>query len=260
MKHRLSAFFLFFFLGLPAFANEIVVPQILEFAGIQLKLKESARRGIAENAQKLRTGGKYYQAKLDRINLYFPVIERVLAEEGLPDDFKYLVIQESDLIADAVSTPMPLVSGSSRRQRRRDGPYRERQCRRTEAHCSRHPGRCPLPEEEQLLHAELASCPAFVQHGMGGCRALVGDRDKGADRMEIDNDTHWYITKFLAHRIAFEDQIGQNPPPLALLEYPNAGGKTLQGIARELELEEDQLLTTTNGWTPAGCRRRKTTA
>jgi membrane-bound lytic murein transglycosylase D len=89
---------------------------------------------------------------------------------------------------------------------------------------------------QNWLHALLS-----YNMGMGGCRALVGDRDKGADRMEIDNDTHWYITKFLAHRIAFEDQIGQNPPPLALLEYSNAGGKTLQGIARELELEEDKL-------------------
>ena len=104
MKHRPLAFVFFFIALLPHFATAIEVPQTMEFAGMKLRIKESARRKIAENAQKLRTGGKFYQVKLDRVNLYFPVIERVLAEEGLPEEFKYLALQESDLISDAVST------------------------------------------------------------------------------------------------------------------------------------------------------------
>ncbi len=242
MKHRLSAFFLFLFLCLPAFADEIVVPQTLEFADIQLKLKESARRGIAENARKLRTGGKYYQAKLERINLYFPIIERVLAEEGLPDDFKYLVIQESELIPDAVSTSNAVGFWQFKKATAEEmgltvnGSVDERKHIVAATRAAARYLKKNNFYMQNWLHALLS-----YNMGMGGCRALVGDRYKGADRMEIDNDTHWYITKFLAHRIAFEDQIGQNPPPLALLEYSNAGGKTLQGIARELELEEDQL-------------------
>jgi membrane-bound lytic murein transglycosylase D len=78
--------------------------------------------------------------------------------------------------------------------------------------------------------------------GVGGCRALVGNKDKGVDHMDIDDDTHWYILKFLAHRVAFEDQIGQTAPTLALLEYSDAAGKTLQQVARELDLDEEQLV------------------
>ncbi len=37
---------------------------------------------------------------LKRSNRYFPYIERKLAEEGLPDDLKYLAVVESDLIQD----------------------------------------------------------------------------------------------------------------------------------------------------------------
>ncbi|MBD0260810.1 MAG: lytic transglycosylase, partial [Cytophagales bacterium] len=104
MKHRPLAFVLFFIALLPTFATDIEVPQTMDFGGMKLRIKESARRKIAENAQKLRTGGKFYQVKLDRVNLYFPIIERVLAEEGMPDEFKFLALQESDLISDAVST------------------------------------------------------------------------------------------------------------------------------------------------------------
>ena len=38
------------------------------------------------------------------MHLYFPIIENIFKEEGVPDDFKYLSLQESGLISDAVST------------------------------------------------------------------------------------------------------------------------------------------------------------
>src|SRR5690606_10078578 len=46
---------------------------------------------------------KSFEVKVQRARTYFPIIERIFAEEDVPDDFKYLVIQESALIADAVS-------------------------------------------------------------------------------------------------------------------------------------------------------------
>jgi membrane-bound lytic murein transglycosylase D len=40
----------------------------------------------------------------DKARLYFPIIERIFAEERVPDAIKYLAIQESSLIPDAVSS------------------------------------------------------------------------------------------------------------------------------------------------------------
>lgn len=242
MKHCLFAFVFFVIAFLPAFATDIEVPQTMEFAGMKLRIKESARRKIAENAQKLRTGGKFYQTKLDRVNMYFPIIERILAEEGVEGDFKYLALQESDLISDAVSTSNAV------------GFWQFKKATAQEMGLTVNSS---VDERKHIVAATRAAARYlkknnyFVQNwvhallsyntGVGGCRALVGTKDKGADRMDIDDDTHWYILKFLAHRVAFEDQIGRSTPTLALLEYPNAGGKTLQNIARELELDEEQL-------------------
>jgi membrane-bound lytic murein transglycosylase D len=242
MKHRPLAVVLFFIALLPTFATDIEVPQTMDFGGMKLRIKESARRKIAENAQKLRTGGKFYQVKLDRVNLYFPVIERVLAEEGLPEEFKFLALQESDLISDAVSTSNAVGYWQFKKATAQemgltvDGSVDER---KHIVAATRAAARYLKKNNfflQNWVHALLS-----YNTGVGGCRALVGDKGKGVDRMDIDDDTHWYILKFLAHRVAFEDQIGQTTPTLALLEYPDAAGKTLQQVARELDLDEEQL-------------------
>lgn len=242
MKHRLPAFVLFFIAFLPTLATDIEVPQTMDIGGMKLRIKESARRKIAENAQKLRTGGKFYQIKLDRVNLYFPVIERVLAEEGMPEEFKFLALQESDLISDAVSSSNAVGYWQFKKATAQemglvvDGSVDER---KHIVAATRAAARYLKKNNfflQNWVHALLS-----YNTGVGGCRALVGDKHKGAGQMDIDDDTHWYILKFLAHRVAFEDQIGHTAPALALLEYSNAAGKTLENIARELNLDEAQL-------------------
>lgn len=55
--------------------------------------KERLDRELSVNA--------YWQSNtllnLKKANRYFPIMERVLAEHGVPDDFKYLAVAESDL-------------------------------------------------------------------------------------------------------------------------------------------------------------------
>ena len=76
-----------------------IVPEHLRFADINLKINEAARRQIQEDVDALTNSPKYFYAKVDEARLYFPIIERVLKEEGISEDFKYLVIQESALVA-----------------------------------------------------------------------------------------------------------------------------------------------------------------
>ena len=80
------------------------VPRTISFAGMTLKLNERARKKIQSEVNALTKHPKYFQIKVDRLHMYFPIIERIFNEEGLPQDFKYLVLQESALISDAVST------------------------------------------------------------------------------------------------------------------------------------------------------------
>ncbi|MDQ4140239.1 MAG: transglycosylase SLT domain-containing protein, partial [Bacteroidota bacterium] len=85
-------------------AQTVVVPDNIYFADQHLIINEDARKAIQKQVDALLKYPTFFQAKVDRADAYFPIISRIFAEEGLPDDFKYLVLQESGLVSDAVST------------------------------------------------------------------------------------------------------------------------------------------------------------
>jgi membrane-bound lytic murein transglycosylase D len=71
---------------------------------------------------------------------------------------------------------------------------------------------------------------------------MINQRDIGAERMDIDLRTHWYIIKFLAHKLVFQDVIGKNTQPsLTLLQYTDVKGKTMSDIARHMEVPVENL-------------------
>ena len=85
-------------------AQQFEVPEKMEFAGIKLKIKNNVKQEIQEFVNALTQNKAYYLRKLALAEEYFPIIERIFKEEGLPDDFKYLIIQESAFIPDAISS------------------------------------------------------------------------------------------------------------------------------------------------------------
>ena len=79
------------------------VPHKMQFAGMTLTIRDDARREIQKDVNALTQSPRHHNIKVERAKTYFPIIEKVFQEERVPDDFKYLVLQESALIADAVS-------------------------------------------------------------------------------------------------------------------------------------------------------------
>ena len=94
---------LFFAVTVTAAAQSPQVPRKMNFAGMTLTIREDARREIQKDVDALTRSPKHFTIKAEKARTYFPIIEKIFADEGVPDDFKYLVLQESSLIADAVS-------------------------------------------------------------------------------------------------------------------------------------------------------------
>ena len=90
--------------SLIGFTQQVKVPEQMEFAGIKLKINSAARSEIQKDVDALTQNEKYLLNKLKRAEEFFPIVEKIFKEEGLPQDFKYLAIQESALIGDAVSS------------------------------------------------------------------------------------------------------------------------------------------------------------
>lgn len=83
------------------FHNAVVfpkLPQKMTFAGQEISLEDE---DVRERLDREVLMTAYYQSAfvgaLKRANRYFPAIERILKEEGIPDDFKYLAVIESNL-------------------------------------------------------------------------------------------------------------------------------------------------------------------
>ena len=74
------------------------LPEILDFAG---EIVPTEFPDIKERFDKELLVNTYWQSNmlllLKRANKYFPLIEKILEEEGIPDDFKYLAVIESAL-------------------------------------------------------------------------------------------------------------------------------------------------------------------
>ena len=74
------------------------LPEIIDFAGEIVPIEFP---DIKERFDKELLVNTYWQSNmlllLKRANKYFPLIEKILEEEGIPDDFKYLAVIESAL-------------------------------------------------------------------------------------------------------------------------------------------------------------------
>lgn len=78
--------------------SAITLPKTLRFAGESVPIKDPEIRERVDREFLVNT---YWQSNtlllLKRASAYFPIIEPILAKNGIPDDFKYLAVAESGL-------------------------------------------------------------------------------------------------------------------------------------------------------------------
>lgn len=212
----------------------------MHFAGMTLTIRDDARREIQADVDALTRSPKYFNIKAERAKTYFPIIEQVFSEERLPLDFKYLSLQESALVPDAVSSSNAVGFWqfkdftATEMGMRVDTEVDERM---NIASASRGAARY-LKQCNHYFNNWIYALQSY-QMGAGGVMRAVGDKDLGSRHMEINADTYWYVKKFLAHKVAFEQVAGK--PALEISVITDAGGKTLADLAQETSVPESDL-------------------
>ncbi|MCC5939060.1 MAG: LysM peptidoglycan-binding domain-containing protein [Lunatimonas sp.] len=226
-----------------AWAQVPEVPSVIYFADMTLRLNEQAKREIQADVNALYRNPNYFQIKLDRVNLYMPIVERVLREQGVPDDMKYLVIQESSLISDAVSTSNAVGFWQFKKGTAEEVFMRvDNQVDERKNIVSSTRGAALYLKKHQGHLNNWATALVSYQMGLGGARGYFGDQYKGKRTMDIDRNSHWYLKKYLAHKIAFEGQTGKLVSNGDYLhEYPVKGPTTLAQLAKQLGVSENHL-------------------
>ena len=224
-----------------ALAQSPQVPHKMQFAGMTLTIRDDARREIQQDVDLLTKSPKHVAIKAERARTYFPLIEKVFEEERVPDDFKYLVLQESALISDAVSS-----SNAVGFWQFKDFTAIEMGLRvdkevdeRMNIVSSSRAAAKYFKKNNHYFNNWLYALQAY-QMGAGDVLRSVKDYESGAKHMEITSKTYWYVKKFLAHKIAYEEAV-KGPGTIKVIAFENREMKSISELAREFALKEDEL-------------------
>lgn len=251
--------FLPFFLGATlALAQIPQVPNQLEFADLTIRITPQAQREIQLDVDALYRNPTYFKIKQDRVNLFMPVVERELRKQGVPDDLKYLVIQESGLISDAVSTSNAVGFWQFKQGTAEEVGLRiDNQVDERKSIVSSTRGAALyLKKHNSALNNWMTALVSY-QMGLGGAKAYFGNQFSGKKLVEVDRNTHWYFKKYLAHKVAYQNQLNifvSSGP--RLVELPIQGPVSIATLAKRYGVSGDHLLEfnkwAVNGKIPAG--------
>ena len=261
MKAQLRFQLLFFLLFSGTTLLQAQIPQVpleMEFADLTLKIHPQAQREIQLDVDALYRNAAYFKVKSERVNLYLPLVERELRNQNIPDEIKYLVIQESGLVPDAVSTSNAVgfwqfKQGTAEEVGLRvDGQVDERKS----IVASSRGAAMYLKKHHGILNNWMTALVSY-QMGLGGAKAYFGNQYAGQKVVNIDRNTHWYFKKYLAHKIAYQPSTAILTSSSARLsEVQIQGPTTFASLAKQFGVTETHLIEynkwAVNGKVPAG--------
>lgn len=219
------------------------VPSQITVAGVKLKLNSEAKKEIAETLDLLTRSQYHFQLKVDRTNLYMHFVEEVLRKEGIPEDFKFLAIQEGEFISDAVSTSNAVGFWQFKKASAQElGVRVDNQVDERKHIIASTVGATKYLKRSNFVFDNwVLSMQSYLQ-GLTGTQRSVPDKWYGAKSMNINGKSHWYIKKFIAHKLAFQDFVGEGRtnPEVRLADYEGKG-KTLKQVSKEVGVSHEEL-------------------
>ncbi|WP_339044333.1 LysM peptidoglycan-binding domain-containing protein [Cardinium endosymbiont of Tipula unca] len=231
-------------------STSIVVPKIVKFADVKLSLTCRTRKRIQEKVDQLTKYKRGFNQILERTNLFFPLIEKTLVEENVPDDFKFQALHESMLVGDAVSHTNDV------------GFWQINKVAALELKLSIDH---LIDERMHLIQSTKAAARFLKIHnnyfnswlgallaynrGRVGVAKIFPKKYYGAKVVQLDDKTDDYIVSVIATKLAFQKMAGKNQhAKLKLFVYTQGhNGQKLQDIAAHLSIEE-KLLFEHNRW------------
>ena len=224
-----------------SYAQTPVVPHKIHFAGMVLTIRDDAKREIQKDVDALTKHRRYFEMNAERAKTYFPIIEKIFKEEQLPEDFKYLSLQESSLTPDAVSVSNAVGFWQFKDYTAQEMGMRvDNQIDERMNIVSATRGAARYIKQNNWKFNNWVLALQAYQMGAGGVERAVGDKYNGDRHMEITSETYWYVKKYLAHKVAFESAC-QGTPKLMVSLYKTESEKKLSDIAKEVSVDENTL-------------------
>jgi membrane-bound lytic murein transglycosylase D len=232
--------------------SQVEVPHKMQFADLTLTIRDDARKEIQKDVDAFVRYPKSFLIKAERARTYFPIIEKIFAEENVPDDIKFLAIQESALISDAVSTSNAVgfwqfkdftaIEMGLRVDKEVDERLNIVSSTRAAARY--------FKKNNTFFDNWLFALQAYQMGAGGVMRSEKHSSKAGGKHMEITSSTYWYVKKYLAHKIAYEGAVS-GPGEISIVAFQTSNKQSLRDVAREVKVDEAELVTY-NKWAKSG--------
>jgi membrane-bound lytic murein transglycosylase D len=205
------------------------VPTAIDAMGLHLTLDYEARQLVQAKVNSLCRHQASLEARIALAESAFPLIDRVLAEEGVPADFRYLVLQESALNGNAESKHGAVGYWQFKRETALDyGLTVDRQVdERRHLTASTRAAARYLARSNNSLHNWVNTLLSY-NLGLSGVQPYARPADADAARMSITASSSVYILDFIAQKVVFEPACAQHTVPFTpWREVPATPGLSL---------------------------------
>lgn len=226
---KIISLFLFYFNLSTAFAQEPILPEVpskIEFAGVIVNFDNDVQKSIQKEIRTLLIPeNRYLMDKLERIQVYLPIIEKILENESVPDDFKYLAISESSLLSDAISSSNAVGFWQLKEETAKElGLEINRQIDERRNIFSSTKAAANYLKKSNSIYKNWISTLFSYYLGVEGISRTIPSAWTNALNINFDKQTDKYLIKVMANRIAFEYKINRMKDSGAeILEYDKGG-------------------------------------
>lgn len=237
-KLSLVAFFCLCF-SLSIFGQNI--PDRMEYCGQTLRFTPGAKSKLKEYVSKIYESPRYYNQLVQRASMYMPFIEEAFENIRVPEDLKFLAIQESALRPDVISTSNAVGFWQFKEDTGHEMGLRinDKVDERMHIYRSSEAAGIYFSEANSDFDNWVYAVIAYYE-GMTGAVAYTDPQYYGTDVMLVTEDLHWYALKAIAHKIAYEEAISlRKRPEKALVPYSNEGNSNIRTIISSHQINED---------------------
>ncbi|CAG4991256.1 hypothetical protein DYBT9275_00713 [Dyadobacter sp. CECT 9275] len=220
------------------------IPSSVSFGGVTVKFDRNAQNIIEEDIKSLMGNKKFWEEKMDRAILHFPIVEGILMDEEVPIDFKYLAVQESSFKPDVVSSSNAVGYWQFKPETARELNLRvdDEVDERKNISSSTHAAAWYLKKNNQQFNNWVSTLYSYYL-GAGGVKKIVPPNWTYAREVTLTGKTDRYVLRFFAHKIALEAGIERHRSAntLVLFESETGKGQTFDEIARSLGVNVQDL-------------------
>jgi membrane-bound lytic murein transglycosylase D len=220
-------------------SQNIQIPNRVSLGGTIVNLDKGAQKIIEEDIQSLMSNTKFWEEKLERAVIHFPIVEKILMEEEVPIDFKYLAVQESSFKPDVISSSNAVGYWQLKAETAKelgltiDNSIDERK----NLSSSTHAAAWYLKKNNTQFNNWVSTLYSYYL-GVGGVKKIIPDSWTNAREVTLTNKTDRYMLRFFAHKIALESGLEKyrSTSKLTLIESEYGKGLSLDQIATNLNL------------------------